>query len=217
MTHPLAAQLVSVNVGLPQRVTWKGRSVVTGIFKEPVSGPVVARHLNLDGNCQADLSVHGGPDKAVYGYPAEHYDPWCYELATTALSWGMFGENLTTQGLFEESLVIGERLQIGEAVFVVMQPRQPCYKLALRFGRDDMLRRFVQTRRTGWYFAVEREGTVAAETPIIRLGGPTKSLSVAAIADLLFTRRPNQADLRLAATLSELPEHLRAYIQAQLA
>jgi MOSC domain-containing protein YiiM len=99
----------------------------------------------------------------------------------------------------------------------VTQPRQPCYKLALRFGRDDMLRRFVQTRRTGWYFAVEREGAVVAGDPIIRLGGPATSLSVAAVAELLFTKTPNSEHLRLAAALPELPEHLRAYFQAQLA
>jgi MOSC domain-containing protein YiiM len=216
MTQPLAAQLVSVNVGLPRRVQWKGRSVLTGIFKEPVSGPVVARRLDLDGDRQADLTVHGGPDKAVYVYPAEHYDPWRYELAPIELRWGMFGENLTTQGLIEEGVLIGERLQIGQAIFVVTQPRQPCYKLALRFGRDDMLRRFVQTRRTGWYFAVEREGAVAAGDPIERLGAPAATLSVAAVAELLFTKTPNTEHLRLAATLPELPEHVRGYFQALL-
>lgn len=216
MTQPLAAQLVSVNVGLPQHVAWKGRLVLTGIFKQPVHGSVVARRLDLDGDRQADLTLHGGPDKAVYVYPAEHYDPWRYELAPMALPWGMFGENLTTQGVIEEGVLIGERLQIGQAIFVVTQPRQPCYKLALRFGHDDMLRRFVQTRRTGWYFAVEREGAVAAGDPIVRLGAPATSLSVAAVAELLFTKTPNTEHLRLAATLPELPGHLRGYFQALL-
>lgn len=217
MTQPRAAQFVSVNVGLPRWVEWKGRSVLTGIFKEPVRGPVVARQLDLDGDRQADLTVHGGPDKAVYAYPAEHYDPWRYELAPMALPWGMFGENFTTQGLIEESVLIGERLQIGLAIFVVTQPRQPCYKLALRFGRDDMLRRFVQTRRTGWYLSVEREGAVAAGDPIVRLGAPATSLSVAAVAELLFAKTPNREHLRLAAGLPELPENVRAYFQALLA
>ncbi len=216
MTQPLAAQLISVNVGLPRRVTWKGRSVRTGIFKEPLTGPVVAHRLNLDGDQQADLVVHGGPDKAVYVYPAEHYDPWRYELAPMALPWGMFGENLTTEGLIEESVVIGERLQIGQAVFVVTQPRQPCYKLALRFGCDDILRRFVQSRRTGWYLAVEREGVIEAGQSIVRLNRPTRSLSIAAIAELLFSNRPNEADLRLATTLPQLAEELRTYFQTQL-
>ena len=217
MTQPLAAQLISVNVGLPCRVTWKGRSVLTGIFKEPVSGPVMARRLDLDGDRQADLTVHGGPDKAVYVYPAEHYDPWRYELAPMTLPWGMFGENFTTQGLIEESVLIGERLQIGQAVFVVTQPRQPCYKLALRVGRDDMLRRFVQTRRTGWYLAVECEGAVAAGDLIIRLGAPPTSLTVAAVADLLFMKVPNRDLLRIAVTLPDLAEDLRAYFQVLFA
>jgi MOSC domain-containing protein YiiM len=216
MTQPLAARLISVNVGLPRRVTWKGRSVLTGIFKEPVRGPVMARRLDLDGDQQADLTVHGGPDKAVYVYPAEHYDRWRFVLAPLALPWVMFGDNFTTQGLIEESVLIGERLRIGQAIFVVTQPRKPCYKLALRFGRDDMLRRFVQTRRTGWYLAVEREGAVAAGDPIVRLGAPAASLSVAVIADLLFTNTPNRQHLRVAAELPELPERLRAYFQALL-
>jgi MOSC domain-containing protein YiiM len=217
MTQPLAAQLVSVNVGLPRRIAWKGHSVLTGIWKEPVVGPVVARHLDLDGDGQADLTAHGGPEKAVYVYPVEHYDPWRRELAPMEVAWGMFGENLTTQGLSEESVLIGERFQIGEAVFAVTQPRQPCYKLAVRFGRDDILRRFVRSRRTGWYFAVEREGAVAAGDPIIRLGAPAGSLSVAAVAELLFARRPDSGQLRVAATLPALPGELRLYFEEWLA
>jgi len=217
MTHALAAQIVSLNVGLPRRVMWKGRSVLTGIFKEPVAGPVFARHLDLDGDRQADLTVHGGPDKAVYVYPAEHYDLWRQELAPMALPWDMFGENLTTRGLDEHGVLIGERFGVGEAVFVVTQPRQPCYKLAVRFGRDDILRRFVRSRRTGWYFAVEREGTIEAGDPIIRLGAPARSLSVAAVAELLFTDTPDEEHMRVAATLPELADSLREYFREQLA
>ncbi len=216
MTQPRAAQLVSVNVGLPRRIAWKGRSVLTGIFKEPVSGPVIARHLDLDGDRQADLTVHGGADKAVYVYPAEHYDLWRRELAPMELTWGMFGENLTTRGLDEESALIGERFQIGTAIFVVTQPRQPCYKLAVRFGCDDILRRFTQNRRTGWYLAVEREGALTAGDPIIRLGGPAGSLSVAAVAELLFARRPDSDQLCVAATLPMLPENVRLFFKEQL-
>lgn len=216
MTQPFAAQIVSVNVGLPREVMWKGRLVLTGIFKEPVAGPIVARRLDLDGDQQADLSVHGGPDKAVYVYPAEHYEPWRRELAPMEIPWGMFGENLTTRGLTEKDVVIGERFGIGEAIFVATQPRQPCYKLAVRFGRDDILRRFVRSRRTGWYLAVEREGEVSAGDPIVRLDRPEQSLTVAAIAELLFANRPNKEDLRVAATLPALPENLRAYFQEWL-
>ncbi|MBC8161106.1 MAG: MOSC domain-containing protein [Roseiflexaceae bacterium] len=217
MTHVLPAQLVSVHVGLPRRVEWKGYSVLTGIWKEPVDGPVVAHHLNLDGDRQADLTVHGGAAKAIYAYPVEHYDLWRRELVPMEVAWGMFGENLTTQGLSEESVLIGERFQIGEAVCAVTQPRQPCYKLAVRFGRDDILRRFVQSRRTGWYFSVEREGAVAAGDPIIRLDAPAGSLSVAAVADLLFARQPDSEQLRVAATLPALPWGLRLYFEERLA
>lgn len=212
-----ALHLVSLNVGLPRQVTWRRRSVLTGIFKDPVSGPIVARRLNLDGDRQADLSVHGGADKAVYVYPAEHYEPWRQELASMALAWGMFGENLTTQGLTEQDVLIGDRFQIGEAVFVVRQPRQPCYKLAVRFNRTDILRRFVQSRRTGWYLAVEREGALEAGDSIVRLSRPAQSLSVAAVADLLFDDTPNEDHLRVAATLPDLAEGLRTYFQAWLA
>ena len=216
MMHALDAQILSVNVGLPRRVTWKGRSVLTGIFKEPVAGPVFARRLDLDGDRQADLTVHGGVDKAVYAYPAEHYDLWQQELVPLALPWGMFGENLTTHGLNEHSVWIGERFQVGEAVFVVTQPRQPCYKLAVRFGRDDILRRLVRSRRIGWYFAVEHEGAIEAGKPIVRLGAPARSLTVAAVAELLFTDTPDEEHLRVAATLPELAESLRGYFREQL-
>ncbi len=216
MTQPTLSHLVSVNVGLPRSVLWKDRTVVTGIFKEPVTGPVVARRLNLDGDRQADLSVHGGADKAVYVYPAEHYEPWRRELETTELPWGMFGENLTTQGLTEDTVVIGERWQVGQAVLMVTQPRQPCYKLGVRFGRDDLLRRFVRSRRTGWYVAVLREGAITANDPIL-VERPTDSLTVAAVADLLFAKAADVAHLRLAAALPTLAEGLRAYFQKQLA
>ena len=210
-------QLVSLNIGLPRHVRWKGRSVLTGIFEEPVSKPVVARRLNLDGDRQADLTVHGGVDKAVYVYPSEHYPLWQQELAPMDLPYGMFGENLTTQGLNEENVLIGERFGIGEAVFVVRQPRQPCYKLAVRFDRIDMLRRFVQSRRTGWYFAVEQEGPITVGDSITRLGAPSESLSIAAVAELLFTNMPNLEHLRIAATLPDLAEDVRTYFQAWLA
>lgn len=217
MTQSITARLVSVNVGLPRSVMWKGRVVQTGIFKAPVAGPVVARRLNLDGDRQADLTVHGGEDKAVYVYPAEHYAAWGRELAPIDLPWGSFGENLTTRGMTEDNVWIGERWQVGEAVFVVTQPRQPCYKLSLRFGRDDILRRFVQSRRTGWYLAVEHEGAIAAGDAIVRLDRPAPSLTVAAVAELLFAKAPDREHLYLAATLPALADGLRAYFQQQLA
>src|SRR6266478_2351379 len=155
-------KVVSVNLGLPRTVQWKGKAVSTGIFKEPVSGRVALRSLDFDGDRQADLSVHGGPSKAVYVYPAEHYAYWRQELPDMTLPWGMFGENLTTEGLQEDTLQIGDRFRIGSTEVVVTQPRMPCFKLGLRFGRDDMVKRFLASFRTGFYFSVAAEGEVAA-------------------------------------------------------
>jgi len=141
--------VVSVNVGLLREVEWKNMTVRTAIFKEPVSGPVAVAHLNLAGDQQADLKVHGGADKAVYGYPSEHYSWWREQLPDIAISPGQFGENLTTAGLAEHELYIGDVLRAGSAVLRVTQPRMPCYKLGLRFGRDDIIKRFLDSRRFG--------------------------------------------------------------------
>src|SRR6266568_969087 len=151
-------KILSVNVGMPKEVSWQGKLVTTGIFKEPVNAPVMLRTLNLDGDRQADLTVHGGVTKAVYAYPSEHYDYWRAELPDVDLPWAAFGENLTTEGLFEKDLRIGDRFRIGSAELVVTQPRLPCYKLGIRFGRMDMLKRFLKSGRTGFYFAVTVEG-----------------------------------------------------------
>src|SRR6266851_1777434 len=155
-------KLLSVNVGLPRDVISKGRLVTTGIFKEPVEGRVRLRTLNLDGDRQADLKVHGGIDKAVYAYPAEHYDYWRSELPGVELPWGMFGENFTVEGMLESGVNIGDEFRIGSAELVVTQPRLPCYKLAVKFGRDDIIKRFLGSGRTGFYFAVLKEGEVGA-------------------------------------------------------
>src|SRR5579864_4715935 len=156
----LNVQLVSLNVARPRLVVYKGMPINTGIFKGPVLGPVQLRTLNLDGDRQADLSVHGGRFKAVYGYPSEHYEFWRKELPERDLSWGMFGENFTTEGLAEDDLHIGDRFEIGTGVVMVRQPRLPCYKLAAKFQRDDILERFLRSGRSGLYFSVEKEGVV---------------------------------------------------------
>jgi MOSC domain-containing protein YiiM len=153
-------QLVSVNVGQPRQVLWKNRTVTTGIFKEPVSDAVILRTLNLDGDKQADLSVHGGVNKAVYAYPVEHYDYWRGEFPDMQLDWGMFGENFTVQGFQEDGVNIGDRFRIGGAVVMVTEPRTPCYKLAVKFGRDDIVKRFLASCRTGFYLKVLQEGMV---------------------------------------------------------
>ena len=163
-------KILSVNVGLPREVPWQGKLVTTGIFKEPVNGAVALRTLNLDGDRQADLTVHGGVDKAVYAYPSEHYLFWRTELPGVDLPWGMFGENFSTAGLREEDVYIGDRFRIAEAEVMVTEPRMPCFKLGLKFGRADMIKRFLASRRTGFYFAVMREGMVAAGNAIELIG-----------------------------------------------
>src|SRR5207302_8414371 len=155
-------KLISLNVGLPRLVMRDGDWVSTGIFKEPVTGRVMLRTQNLDGDRQADLSVHGGRSKAVYAYPSEHYDYWKHELPEMDLPWGMFGENFTTAGLHESELNIGDRFSVGSAAVMVTEPRMPCYKLGLRFGRSDVIKRFLVSERTGFYFAVLQEGEVGA-------------------------------------------------------
>ena len=154
--------VISVNVGLPREVQSRGRIVRTSIWKAPRGGRVQVGRLNLEGDQQSDLSVHGGADKAIYVYPSEHYAFWREELPEMDLSWGAFGENLTTEGLLEPEVMIGDRIAIGSAEFEVTQPRLPCFKLAIRFGRDDMIKRFFRSGRTGFYLAVIREGDVAA-------------------------------------------------------
>ena len=155
-------KLVSVQVGLPRTVRWHGKPVSTGIYKEPVAGRIMLHRFNLDGDQQADLTVHGGLDKAVYVYPSEHYPIWQAEFPDMPLPYGMFGENLTTEGLDESSVHIGDQFRIGEAVVEVTQPRMPCYKLGIRFARPDMPKRFHTSGRCGFYLVVLREGEVGA-------------------------------------------------------
>ena len=153
-------RIVSLNVGRPRIVLDGKREVTTGIFKSPVQGPLTLRRLNLDGDQQADLTVHGGRAKALYAYPSEHYEFWRRELPHADLPWGMFGENLTTEGLREDEACIGDRFRIGDALVSVSQPRMPCYKLGIRFGRPDIVKRFLASGRSGIYFSVVEEGLV---------------------------------------------------------
>jgi MOSC domain-containing protein YiiM len=173
-------KLLSVNVGLPREVEWNGRMIRTSIFKAPVVGRVHVRKLNLDGDEQSDLAVHGGIDKAVYVYPSEHYAFWRNEFPNAELDWGTFGENLTTEGTLDDKAVhIGDRFRIGSAEFVVTQPRMPCFKLGIRFGRADMVKRFLHTRRNGFYFAVAEEGEVAAGDSIELIARDENGVTVA--------------------------------------
>jgi MOSC domain-containing protein YiiM/GrpB-like predicted nucleotidyltransferase (UPF0157 family) len=159
-------KVLSINVGLPRAVQYRGETVMTSIFKAPVAGRVRVRRLNIEGDQQSDLTVHGGTDKAVYAYPAEHYAFWREELPDVALPWGAFGENFTTEGLLEDTLHIGDSLRIGSAEFLVTQPRMPCFKLGIRFDRPDMVKRFLRSGRPGFYLSVSQEGEVGAGDPI---------------------------------------------------
>src|SRR5213083_140739 len=209
-------KILSLNVSLPREVTWQGKLVTTGIFKEPVNGPVMLRTLNLEGDQQADLTVHGGVDKAVYAYPSEHYAYWRGELPGMDLPWGIFGENFTTEGLLEGSVRIGERLRVGSAEFVITQPRMPCFKLGIRFDRPDIVRRFLQSRRTGFYLAVLREGEVAAGDSIQFTAQERGGLTVADIVNLYTVDAENQELLRRATEYSALPESWRDYFRKRL-
>ena len=199
-------KLISLNVARPRLTLYKGETVNTGIFKQPVAGPVQLRTLNLDGDRQADLSVHGGPFKAVYAYPSEHYAFWRRELPGMHLPWGMFGENFTTEGLAEGNLHIGDRLQIGTAIVMARQPRIPCYKLAAKFGRDDILDRFLFSGRSGVYFSVEQEGRVEAGDSFQFLSQDQQGVTIEEMNRLLVRDRNNRSLLEKALTTRALPE-----------
>jgi MOSC domain-containing protein YiiM len=171
--------VLSINVGRPRDVEWRGEIVRTSIFKDPVAGTVRVNRLNLEGDQQSDLSVHGGVDKAVYVYPSEHYEFWRQQFPGFELPWGAFGENFTTTGLDEERIHIGDRLRIGTAELVVTQPRMPCYKLAIRFGRMDMIKRFLKSGRSGFYLAVTRQGEAASNDEISIIASPPDAVTIA--------------------------------------
>jgi MOSC domain-containing protein YiiM len=212
----MIAKLVSVNVGLPREVQWHSRNVRTSIWKTPKEGAVRVGKLNLEGDEQSDLSVHGGSDKAVYAYPSEHYAFWRAELPDMDLPWGSFGENLTTEGVLEPDVMIGDEIQVRSAQFVVTQPRMPCFKLALRFGRDDMVKKFLRSGRTGFYLAVLREGEVGAGDPMQFTVRNDRGLSVADVAALYARDSDNQALLRRAVETAALPEAWREYFRKRL-
>src|SRR2546422_4729837 len=209
-------KLLSVNVGLPREVEWKGKIVRTSIFKAPVLGRVRVAKLNLEGDQQSDLTVHGGIDKAVYAYPSEHYRFWREELSDTDLPWGAFGENFTTEGLLEEAVHIGDRFRVGSAEFVVTQPRMPCFKLGIRFDRRDIVKRFLQSGRAGFYFAVLKEGEVTAGDSIEFLKRDEHGVTVADVVNLYRRDAINQDLLRRVSELSSLPKSWREYFHKRL-
>lgn len=210
-----AVRVVSVNVGLPREITWRGHTLSTAIFKEPAAGPLAVRGDNLAGDRQADLSVHGGPDKAVYAYPVEHYPYWCEWLGVAALPWGAFGENLSTEGLREEEVGIGDRWRIGGAELEVSQPRIPCHKLAARHQRADLPKHFLHSGRSGFYLRVVREGEIAAGDAIERVSSDPQGLTVAAVQGLAWGSG-DDAVLRRAASHPALASVWREELRGRL-
>lgn len=226
-------KLVSLNVGLPREVPWHNTTATTGIFKQPVSGRVALRKLNLDGDRQADLKVHGGEYKAVYCYPLEHYSYWKKELPGRDLPFAVFGENFTTEGLLEDSVHLGDRFAVGSAEVVVTQPRLPCYKLGIRFQSDDMVKPFLASARTGFYLAVTREGEVGAGDEIQLLARDPNAVPVSEITRLYVALHAADGEANPAAsdkTLSEadttvihralqvaaFPESWKSYLRERL-
>jgi len=209
-------RLVAVSVGRPREIIWRGKAVRTSIWKSPVTGKVRVRTLNLEGDEQSDLSVHGGADKAVYVYPSEHYTYWREELPGVELPWGAFGENFTSEGLSEAEVQIGDRLRVGTAEFVVTQPRLPCFKLGIRFDRPDLVKEFFRARRTGFYLSVLREGSVCAGDAIELTAREDHGVTVADIVELYARGSENEALLRRAVAVTALPDSWRAHFRERL-
>ena len=209
-------RLLSLNVGLPRQVRFQGELVTTGIFKEPVQGSVRLRKLNLEGDKQADLTVHGGVDKAVYAYAGEHYDYWRQELPDMSLPWGMFGENFTTEGMFEESVNIGDQFKVGTANLIATQPRMPCYKLGVKFGSMDMIKRFLASGLTGVYFKVMKEGELEQGDEIKLIKKAENSVTVKDIVRIYTIDKDDIQTIERAIKIKDLPNGWRYHFIKQL-
>jgi MOSC domain-containing protein YiiM len=209
--------IVAISVGGPREVAWNGKTILTSIFKSPRPGPVRVGRTNLEGDAQSDLTVHGGPWKAVYAYPSEHYPAWRAELPDADLDWGAFGENLTTAGLLEHDVWIGDRFRAGTAEFVVTQPRMPCFKLGIRFGRPDMVRRFQESGRSGFYLSVASEGVIEAGDAIERVASDARRLSVADIVRLYDSGSRDVDGMLRASEHPGLPSDWREYFRKRAA
>lgn len=210
-------RVLSVNVGVPRPVSYRGKTVETGIWKQPVAGRVAIVGDNLVGDRQADLRVHGGRDKAVYGYPAEHYAWWRERLPGADLAWGAFGENLTVEGLLEDAVRVGERFRIGTAELMVTQPRTPCFKLGIKFGRPQIVKEFLRSERSGFYFAVVRPGEIGAGDVIERVHAEPASMTITELVRLSLADEVDAATLRRALALPGLAEAWRSDFAKRLA
>lgn len=210
-------RIVSLNVGRPRPVAYDGREVLTGIYKDPVSDRRTVRRTNIDGDGQADLRVHGGADKAVYLYPLEHYAYWARELGVAGFPHGQFGENLTSEGLLEGDVHIGDVFRVGTALLEVSQPRSPCYKLGIRMGAAAFPARFTASRRTGFYLRVLEEGALAAGDAIQRVSRGAGALSVADAFALRHAAKGSPDEWRRALAAPALAESWRRHFEQRLA
>ena len=210
-------KLLSVNVGLPREVIANGRATTTGIFKQPIANRVRVRSLNIDGDRQADLTVHGGVDKAVYAYPHEHYAHWERELAPRKFAPGQFGENLTTSGLLEDDVRIGDLFAIGSARFEVSQPRVPCFKLALRMEMPQFPKIFLQSQRTGFYLRVVQEGEIGAGDAILRITTDPRQMTVREIFEVAYGESFDRSAIQRAAAMPALAASWREMFAERLA
>jgi MOSC domain-containing protein YiiM len=209
-------KILSVNVSYPKEVEFEGQKVTTGIFKEPIEGRVKLRTLNLDGDKQADLTVHGGPDKAVYTYPMEHYEFWRKAYPNIKMSNGMFGENFTTEGLMESEVNVGDVFRIGSSKVIATQPRMPCYKLGVKFGRMDVLKKFLASGRPGIYFKVLEEGEVEAGDLMVKIKNDTNRVGVSDIVRLYGSDREDIKTMQRAVKVEALPEGWKDYFYEQI-
>jgi MOSC domain-containing protein YiiM len=209
-------RLLSVNVGQPREVVADDRLVRTSIFKSPVPGRIPIRNNNLAGDAQSDLSVHGGRAKAIYAYPHEHYAFWREQLPDVDLQPGHFGENLTIEGLLEEDVHVGDRLKIGSAELVVTQPRLPCYKLGIRFGRADMVKRFLASRRTGFYLSIASEGDLGAGDTIEILERHPAAISIPELLRMYLKEGVSPDRLREVIVIPALSDAWRTELQKQV-
>lgn len=209
-------KILSVNVSLPKKVDFEGQKVITGIFKEPRVGRVMLKTLNLDGDKQADLTVHGGPDKAVYAYPIEHYEFWRKVYPDMKMPNGMFGENFTTEGLIEAEVNVGDVFRIGSSMVIATQPRMPCYKLGVKFGRIDILKKFLASGHSGIYFKVLEEGEVGAGDSIIKIKEDTSRVGISDIVRLYASDREDIKMMRRAVKVEALPEGWKHYFYEQI-
>jgi MOSC domain-containing protein YiiM len=211
-------KIFSINVGVPRAVAVNGGEIITGIYKEPVEGRIKLRRLNLDGDRQADLTVHGGPYKAVYCYPHEHYAYWKKALPNRELPIGIFGENFTTEGMFEDTVHLGDEFAVGTAQVTVTQPRLPCYKLNLRFDDGFMVKRFLASGKSGFYLSVKKTGEVAAGDEFEVIARDPQKISIAEFNRLYVAKHYTEEDASVIARLAKiaaLPEDWKEHFRAR--